>query len=195
MSSLLYINKIIITNCINCLWYTCKYIIITYNYIVKILKIFNIFNYNNNKIINNVFFIKNNILVEQNNIHKIYSTIVYDFNYDYVIYKNNILTTIVYNIDNLKQNTTLLPCTYQFIYINIHINDKSIDITNILNKFYVIDNIIFNDIFMKWLLEYKLNIMLDKYKIIILDNNFKEIMINNKQYIKLNNKNYDIINI
>ena len=101
--------------------------------------------------------------------------------------------TILYNIEDLKKNINLIPCSYQFIYINIKIHDKNVDITELLNNFYSINNIIFNTIFMKWLVEYKLELNLTNYKIVILDNNFKEIIIDNTQYIKLNNNNYDII--
>ena len=122
--------------------------------------------------------------------------------YEYIIYKytleNKILTKILYNLNNINSNN-LKPCQYQFIYITLTINNKTIDITHILKDnnhfFYVIDAIIFNNIFMIWLIECKLNLSFDNYDIVILDNNMNEIKINNTQYIKLNNDTYDIINI
>jgi len=163
-----------------------------YNYLIKILYIFK---FNKNKVVNNIFFIKNNTLIQSINIKNIDRITL--FEYDYLIYKSNLekslLMTILYNIEDLKKNINLIPCSYQFIYINIKIHDKNVDITELLNNFYSINNIIFNTIFMKWLVEYKLELNLTNYKIVILDNNFKEIIIDNTQYIKLNNNNYDII--
>lgn len=177
---------------INIIWYTLKYIIILYNHLIKILSIFK---FNKNKLVNNSFFIKNNKLIQGINIKNIDRITL--FEYDYIIYKSNLkknlLMTILYNIEDLKKNINLIPCCYQFIYINIKIHDKTIDITKLLNNFYSINNIIFNTIFMKWLVEYKLELNLTNYNIVILDNNFKEIIIDNRQYIKLNSNNYDII--
>ena len=193
MSIILYFNNMIINNIIYSLWYIFKYIIVIYNYVIKFFQLFK-FN-TENTLVTNLLFIKNNSIILENNIKYIYSNPIYG--YDYIIYKykldNILFISILYNIDNLKINNTLLPCSYKFIYINIKINNNNIDITNILNNFYVVDSILFNNIFMKWLIEYKLNLILDNYTIIILDNNFKEFIIDNTQYIKLYYNNYDII--
>ena len=204
MSSVLTINTKIQNNMIYyiayILWYILKYLLISYKYLIKFIRIFY-----KNKDINNtniIDFYKNNKLIKTITQKDLYFELVPE--HDYIIQKyyfnNKIFSKIYYdNTEKVLKNLNQLePYNNLFIYINLIISNKKIDITNILNNnennFYVIDSIIFNKTFMNWLLLYKLNLTFDDYKIIILDNNFNEITINNTQYIKLNNDTYELIN-
>ena len=202
MSHISFIS-FIFSHTINILWNIFKVLIIIYYFFYNnIKKLYYTNNYNN------IYLIKNNKVLLDKNITSIKSIKSIELpSYEYIIYKytfeNKILTKILYNLNNINSNTlnpnTLNPCQYQFIYITLTIDNKTIDITHILKDtkhfFYVIDAIIFNNIFMLWLIECKLNLSFDNYEIVILDNNMREIKINNTQYIKLNNDTYDIINI
>jgi hypothetical protein len=205
MSYILTINTKIQNNIIYyiayIMWYVFKYLLITYKYLIKFIRIFY-----KNKDINNtniIDFYKNNKLIKIVNEKDLYFELLPQ--YDYIIQKyncnNRILSKIFYDNTSeiLKNLRSLEPYTNLFIYINLLIANNKIDITNILNNnennFYVIDSIIFNKEFMDWLLIYKLKLNLDDYKIIILDNNFNEITIHNNQYIKFNNNTYEIITI
>jgi len=132
-----------------------------------------------------------------------YKQLELQLEYDYILYKygfeDKIYTIILSNIDNFNENKLITICNFQFIYVSIKTDDKTIDITNILknneNYFYITDSILFNDVFMLWIFNYKLNIYLDNYKIYIIDHNLNNIILNKNEYIKLNNNNYDVINI
>lgn len=190
--SLESIKNNIIYYLINLIWNIGKIIIFLYNIFIK--------HFNNNNNIDNIYFIKNNNIILNIKKNKLISIP----NYDYILYKynikNDILLLILKNMIILNKIKNLEICEYQFIYISIKLNDVTIDITNILNDrnnyLYVINTKLFNEIFMIWLMKFKLNIKYNiDYKIIILDNSMNEITINNTQYIKLNKNNYSIINI
>ena len=183
---------------INILWNISKIVIDVYNYFANFIKLYYI---NNNKKYKNLYFIKNKklILTKKTN----YKQIELSLDYDYIVYKYNfedkIYTIILSDIDNFNENKLITTCNFQFIYVTIKTDEKTIDITNILkdnkNYFYITDSILFNDVFMFWIFNYKLNIYLNNYTICILDNNLNKIILNKNEYIKLNNNNYEVINI
>lgn len=179
---------------LNIFWYIGKFILYLYSIFIKY------FSSNNNNIINNIYFIKNNNIIVNINKNKLKNIPKYDYAlYRYNI-ENYILLYILENINNLNKINNFEICNYQFIYVTIKVEDKTIDITNILNDrnnyLYTTNTIIFNNIFMIWLIKHKLNLIdYINYNIVILDNNMNEITINNKQYIKLNKNDYNIINI
>ena len=183
---------------INILWNISKIIINIYNYLANFVKLYYI---NNNKKYKKLHFIKNNnlILTKKTN----YKQIELSLDYDYIVFKyrfeDKLYTTILSDINNFNENKLITICDFQFIYVSIKTDEKTIDITNILknnkNYFYIIDSILFNEIFMSWIFNYKLNIYLDNYTICILDNNLNKLILNKNEYIKLNYNNYDIINI
>ena len=183
---------------INILWNISKIVIDVYNYFANFIKLYYI---NNNKKYKNLYFIKNKklILTKKTN----YKQIELSLDYDYIVYKYNfedkIYTIILSDIDNFNENKLITTCNFQFIYVTIKTDEKTIDITNILkdnkNYFYITDSILFNDVFMFWIFNYKLNIYLNNNNICILDNNLNKIILNKNKYIKLNNNNYEVINI
>ena len=186
---------------INILWNISKIIINIYNYFANFVKLYYINNNNSNKKYKKLHFIKNNnlILTKRTN----YKQIELSLDYDYIVFKyrfeDKLYTTILSDINDFNENKLISICNFQFIYVTIKSDEKTIDITNILknnkNNFYIRDSILFNDVFMLWIFNYKLNIYLDNYTICILDNNLNKLILNKNEYIKLNYNNYDIINI
>jgi len=167
------------------------YINIVYNYIVNCYPL-----------PYNIYIIKDSIIIQKfsdlNGIENL------NINWDYLIYiikiNNKILVSLYLTFDDIKQKyNEIEPCNFEFIFVTIKMNDNNYDITEILKNnqfyYYVNNNILFNEIFMNWLFTYhlKLEIELEDYSIILLDNNATEITINNTQFIKLNKNDYEII--
>lgn len=97
-------------------------------------------------------------------------------------------------IENINNN---ILCDYCFIIVKIKSNDNEYDITSFLKNsntnYYIVNNILFNDNFMNWLLINSYNIDLNNYEINLIDNNIKNIIIDKSKFLKLNKNNYEII--
>ena len=159
-----------------------------------------------NKNFNNydIYFINNSLIILKYNycdIHKLKTLPEYNF----IVYKktsNDKTYTIILDklddLNNFTNNETIIleQCNYSFIYVAIKANNKTYDITKILNDnnnyYYINNSNILNKTFIDWICIYHLDKILYNYEISIIDNNINEISINNLQCIKLNKNNYII---
>lgn len=95
-------------------------------------------------------------------------------------------------------NNPIIKCDYEFILINLVVNNNTYELTNIINNYknyyYIVNNILFDKIFINWFSLNHINIDYNNYNIYIIDHNANEIKLTNKQSIKLNKDNYKIIN-
>ena len=186
------------------------YFIEIYLYLVRIFVWFNnifekILLFINSYIISednsNTLLIKDSKIIQKFNIYNLNNDkINIQYNYDYLVYKyiceDKIFTSLLVKMDNFILELT--PCSFEFLLVIIKVDEKTYDITNILNNknnyYYIVNNNLFDSIFMDWLFINHLKNKFTKYNIVLLDNNTNEKTIDEKQHIKLSKNDYQIIN-
>ena len=102
-----------------------------------------------------------------------------------IIEKNNNIEEQIYCLSQ--------PIKKLFLQVDFIQNDKSIEINDNLQKFYLKDNIILDKVFMKWFMKYFYNITVDKYTINIIDDNVNMFEIKDDEKIKIEENGYKII--
>lgn len=128
--------------------------------------------------------------------------------FNYLKIKNN-YKKLKYFFDLHLKNKTIYFCNnvnnninyskYKFILVNLHSDDKKIDITKIIQgkkyNFMIENNILFDKNFFYLINSYYFNNNLNEnnYKFSILDKEIKFINLNNNENIIINNNNYQII--
>lgn len=153
-----------------------------------------------NKKIQNLIYVKSYIEFDINNVI---------FDYDFIIYKYLLDDILTYNLfkkthfNNINKEIFLSNykpqlTEYKFILVKLFYNNKVYDITNIIkNKnyyFYVVNNKLFDKIFMEWFCKRFLNIDYDSSMYIELyDNLINKHQIYSNNYIILKKNNFDII--
>tara|TARA_B100001093_G_scaffold519868_1_gene611009 strand:- start:2136 stop:2723 length:588 start_codon:yes stop_codon:yes gene_type:complete len=186
------------------------YFIEIYLYLVRIFVWFNnifqkillfINSYNISKDDSNTLVIKDSKIIQKFNVYNLNNDkINILYNYHYLVYKyiceDKILTSLFVKMDNLILELT--PCNFEFLLVIIKVDEKTYDITNILNNknnyYYIVNNNLFDSIFMDWLFVNHIKNKFIAYNIVLLDNNTNEKTINEKQHIKLNKNDYEIVN-
>jgi len=142
-----------------------------------------IYNLTLNKIIKNT--INENIF----NISKI--------NSDFILVEDNNNIIRYMNFDDYINNKVYTTCKKLFMKLKLIVDDKVylIDLNN--PNYYIINNILFDIVFLKWYCKNNLNFILDinsNYYIIILDNSIQEYKLNKFNSLKLLKNNFEIIN-
>ena len=152
-----------------------------------------------NKKMQKLFYVKNDIEFDDDNII---------FEYDFIIYKYLLDDLLTYNFitknyfDNNKKifisNYQPQLTQYKFILVKLFYNNKEYDITNIIknknNYFYIENNKLFDNFFMVWFCKNFLNINYDtSIYIEIYDNLMNKYEIHSNNYIILQKKNYIIV--
>jgi hypothetical protein len=185
-------------NLINIYWFIMKLIVQLCNHLNEFYNLITVCYYST---FNSICLIKNSKIIQTfRNINEIKN---YTDQWDYIIYKtkydNKLLTSIYNNYNDISSNyENHEPCKYEFIFVNLKINNNIYDITKILknnNSYYYVNNsILFDKSFINWLIIYHLKLQKidNDYSISLFDNNADKINITNKQYIKLYKNDYEI---
>ena len=92
--------------------------------------------------------------------------------------------------DDIK-NLKFEPANIPFIQVELKQNDKTLEIQEHLNYFYIVDNVILDSVFLKWYMEYWFAIPLaEEYKVHIIDNNVNIFTISPAQSILITKDGY-----
>ena len=157
----------------------------------------------NNKLGKEIYFIKNGeeIVIYNltlNNVDK--NTInenIFNIDYDFILVKDNNNIIRYKKFEDYINNKDYTITKKIFIKIKLVI-DNIIYIIDLNNpNYYIVNNILFDEVFLKWYCKNKLNLDLDlssNYYIIILDNNIKEYKLNKFYSLKLLKNNFEILN-
>ena len=150
-----------------------------------------------------IYFIKNGeeIVIYNATLNKIIKNTIneniFNINSDFILVKDN-NNIIKYNkFEDYINNKEYNIIKKIFIKLKLVVDDRIyiIDLNN--PNFYIINNILFDGLFLKWYCKNKLDFDLDldnNYYIIILDNRIKEYKLNKFNSLKLLENNFEIIN-
>ena len=174
------------------------FIIKIYLIIVKIVILFeNLYKFIEKKY--NIYFIGeyNKILIIKNdrikNIINLNDFKKNNINCDFFVNKILLENKYIYLL-NILPNCDVynnLICNFKFNLVEIKIDDKIYDITNLLINYYIESNKLFDDIFIKWLnIKHKINLIDKNYKIKIIDNELNYIELEKNSYIELKKNDY-----
>ena len=168
--------------------------------------------FNKNSYKNNIFYVKNTIEYDDNNIIIHYDFIIYKYlveDKETITVINKNIFNIMDNIDNIDNMNIMdinvlfknyIPklTEYKFILVKIIFNDIIYDITNIIksknNFFYVVNNKLFDKYFMNWFCKKYLNINYDSSMYIeLFDNLLNKYIINSNNYIILETTKFKLM--
>ena len=111
-----------------------------------------------------------------------------------ILQKNQLYKRIENHCDIIKENANLISITNKpFLQVDFIQNEKSIEINDNLQKFYLKGNIILDKVFMKWFMKFFYNITATNYKISIIDENVNMFEMKENEKIEILENGYKII--
>lgn len=113
---------------------------------------------------------------------------------DLIVIKMKDMYKIIEKNDNIEKQIYCLfqPIKKPFLQVDFIQNEKSTEINDNLQKFYLKDNIL-DEIFIKWFMKYFYNITVTNYKINIIDENVNMFEIKENEKIQILENGYKII--
>ena len=111
-----------------------------------------------------------------------------------ILQKNQLYKRIENHCDIIKENSNLIKIKNKpFLQVDFIQNEKSIEINDNLQKFYLKGNIILDEVFIKWFMKYFYNITVTNYRISIIDENVNMFEIKENEKIEMLENGYKII--
>ena len=111
-----------------------------------------------------------------------------------ILQKNQLYKRIENHCDIIKENDNLINIKNKpFLQVDFIQNEKSIEINDNLQKFYLKGNIILDEVFMKWFMKFFYNITVTNYRISIIDENVNMFEIKGNEKIEILENGYKII--
>ena len=111
-----------------------------------------------------------------------------------ILQKNQLYKRIENHCDIIKENSNLIKIKNKpFLQVDFIQNEKSIEINDNLQKFYLKGNIILDEVFIKWFMKYFYNITVTNYRISIIDENVNMFEIKGNEKIEMLENGYKII--
>ena len=104
----------------------------------------------------------------------------------------------VSNIKNLQKDIDIEMTRTPLIFVELEYNETTIDITSFMKDYYVVGNILFDNLFMMWLFNQLLNsnnVTVPEYKISFIDSNMERQNLTSDNYLICESDKFSINNI